>query len=72
MAIQQDSLVELVKRDPFRPFRILTASGKEYLVQNPDLVHVMRAEIFYAFPSNDRWTIIPLSHITSIEVEQAA
>jgi hypothetical protein len=72
MAIQYESLNELLRRDPFRPFRILTTAGKEYPVQNPDLLHLMRAEVFYAFPSNDRWAIIPISHITSVEVDQVA
>jgi hypothetical protein len=32
----------------------------------------MRAEVFYAFPKRDRWTTIPISHITSVEVGEAA
>jgi hypothetical protein len=70
MAVQKESLDELVDRQHFRPFRIVTASGKEYLVEDPALVVVMRAEVLYAFPSKDRWTVIPLSHITSIEVNE--
>jgi hypothetical protein len=72
MAIEQTSLQELVRKDPFQPFRIVTSGGKEYLVNDPHLVVVMRSEIFYAFPSKDRWTTIPISHISSIEVGEAA
>ena len=72
MAIHQASLVELLHKDPFRPFRIVTASGKEYSVENPELVVVMPSEVFYAYPNQDRWTTIPISHITSVEVGQAA
>jgi hypothetical protein len=68
MFIQQESLQELLTKDPFRPFRIVTASGKEYPVEDPHLVVVMRSEVFYAFPSKDRWTTIPIAHITSIDV----
>ena len=72
MAIEQKSVQELVEKEPFRPFRIVTASGKEYVVENPDLVIVMRSEIFYAFPKKNRWTLIPISQITSIEDEESA
>ncbi len=40
MAIQIQSIEELLHKDPFSPFKILTADGKEYPVQNPDFVHV--------------------------------
>jgi hypothetical protein len=72
MAIQEQSLHELLSKEPFRPFTIVTASGKEYPVNDPHLVVVMRAEVFYAFPKRDRWTTIPISHITSVDVGEAA
>jgi hypothetical protein len=72
MAIQQESLQELLLHEPFRPFRILTSSGKEYHVADPHLVVPMRAELFYAFSDKDRWAIIPLAHITLVEIDQAA
>ncbi len=72
MAIQVQSIEELLRKDPFSPFKILTADGKEYPVQNPDFVHVFRAEIFYVFAGNERWSLIPLSQVTAIEVNAAA
>ncbi len=72
MAIQVESLHDLLRKDPFAPFKIRTSDGKEYPVANPDFVHVMRAEIFYVFSNNDRWALIPISHVTSVEVDQAA
>jgi len=71
MAIAQESIQELIDKEPFHPFRILTASGKEYLVENPNLVIVMRGEIFYAFPKRNRWTLIPIFQITSVEGKAA-
>jgi hypothetical protein len=72
MAIRTESIEELLHKDPFSPFKIFTADGKEYPVQNPDFVHVFRAEIFYVFAGNERWTLIPISHVTGIEVNAAA
>ncbi|MCL2640034.1 MAG: hypothetical protein FWD53_04245 [Phycisphaerales bacterium] len=70
MAIEQKAIQELIDKEPFRPFNIITSSGKEYPVKDPRLVVVLRADVFYAFPKKDRWTTIAISHITALEVGQ--
>ncbi len=72
MAMKAEALRELLSREPFLPFRILTSGGKEYRVDNPDFVHVMQADVFYCFPDNDSFALIPLIHIALMEVEQRA
>ena len=72
MSMPQDKVQELLDREPFQSFRIITNSGKEYEVKNPGLVHVMRADVFFVYPKNDRFALIALRNIASIEVEQAA
>ena len=43
-----DSLMELLNKTPFQPFRIVTASGDKYDVENPHLVAVgaLQSELF--------------------------
>jgi len=67
MAIEPKTIQEFVEKEPFRPFRIMTSDSKKYTVKNPRLVIVMRSDVFYAFPKRDRWTMIPISRISSIE-----
>ncbi|MCL2646756.1 MAG: hypothetical protein FWD61_07090 [Phycisphaerales bacterium] len=69
MAIEQKAIQELLDKEPFRPFNIVTSSGKAYPVNNPRLVVVLRGDVFYAYPKKDRWTTIAISHITSIDVD---
>ncbi len=72
MAIRIESIQELLRKEPFSSFKIFTADGKEYPVGNSDFVHVFRAEIFYAYADNERWTIIPISQVTGVKVNGAA
>lgn len=58
---------ELVRREPFTPFRVITGSGKQYDVIDPHSTVVMKSELFIAFPGGESWTLIPLLHISSIE-----
>jgi len=67
-----DELKNLLKRTPFRPFRVILGSGTVYEVTNPDLVVVMKSEMFIAFAGEDRWVFVPLLHVAAIETLQAA
>ena len=39
----REEIIELLNRDPFLPFTIVTTSGREYAVVNPNLVALVRA-----------------------------
>lgn len=69
MPIREQQIEELLEHDPFRPFRIVTTSGKEYPVTIPRLVTVLKDEVFYAWAERDRFSLIPLEKIASIDVE---
>lgn len=70
--MRADELTMVLKRSPFRPFRVMLTSGTVYEVTNPDLVVVMKSEMFIAFTGEDRWAVVPLIHVASIEMLQAA
>lgn len=62
-----DKIRDLLKRGPFRPFRIQVTSGATYQVRNPDTAS-RRASCFYlAQPHNDRWVFIPWLQTTAVE-----
>ena len=66
------SLEEMLDRDPFVPFRIVLSSGKEYEIKNPHLVAVGKTQITVYAPRSDRFAILRMNQITSIETAQAA
>ena len=70
--MERESLDDLLKAEPFQPFRINTNGGQAYDVQNPALVHQLKTQVFFAFPDSDRFALIPLRNISSIEVLERA
>ncbi|MBC7785471.1 MAG: hypothetical protein H7144_16685 [Burkholderiales bacterium] len=67
-----ETLKELLSAEPFQPLRIIMASGKEYDVTNPGLVHMQKSQAFLFYPKSDRFALIRFSQITSVESQQAA
>ncbi len=60
------SVRELLNRDPFSPFRIVTASGEKYEVNNPELLAVGKDQIFL-FDRTDHFVFIRNNQITAVE-----
>jgi len=63
----RNKICELLDREPFAPFRLVLSSGKNYDVLNPQTTVLLKSEIFIAFPDGERWALVPLLHITSVE-----
>jgi hypothetical protein len=68
----EKTLLELLDKEPFRPFRIVLTSGDRYEVSNPHLVAIGDSEIFYCYPQTDRFVYIRKSQIAALEALQAA
>jgi hypothetical protein len=62
-----DNIREKLAREPFQPFRLRVTSRESYTVRNPDLVVVMKSELFIAHPNSDRHTFIPMWHTAAVE-----
>lgn len=63
-----DTIRELLDREPFQPFRIVMSSGESVTIRNPDLVVIMRSEVFVAEPNSDRRSYIPLLHVARVDL----
>ena len=61
-----DSIVEMLERDPFEPFRICLSSGESYEVKNPHMVALLKSKVFVALPA-DRSTFVSYLHIAALE-----
>jgi hypothetical protein len=67
-----ESLREMLRKTPFEAFKIVTASGDKYEIESPELVAIGQSQLSYFFPRSDRWVLIRLNQITSIESARAA
>jgi hypothetical protein len=68
-----EDLRELLHRQPFEPFHVVTTSGERYAVENPDNVAVSDSRISLFPPRTDKWVLIRLNQVIALEsVEKAA
>lgn len=58
---------EMLDRDPFEPFRIVTSAGESFVVRDPHAVALMKSEVFIAQPRTDKRAFIPLLHVVTVE-----
>jgi hypothetical protein len=68
----KEELLELLKREPFVPLRVVLTSGDGFDVLNPHLVAVGESMIHVMRPKSDRYAILRLNQIASIEVMEPA
>ena len=61
---------ERLDKQTFEPFRVNVTDGKHYDVIDPSRVVAMDTRVFIALPDN-RWTLIALRHVTSLDDLQA-
>jgi hypothetical protein len=62
-----ERLAELLRKDPFTPFRMILSSGTHYDVVSPLMVAVGQSELTYYFPKSDRLAHVRLNQLTSLE-----
>lgn len=62
-----ESIRELKNQDPFTSFAIVVSSGDRYLIEAPQNLVEMRTEFFYAYPGGDKFVLIRINQIVSVE-----
>ena len=69
--MRPEDIEELLRREPFLPFRVFLTNGEQFDVVRPLSVATGRTVVFVVLP-DDRWKYISLRQIASIETLQAA
>jgi hypothetical protein len=70
-------VLNMTRRRPFVPFRVLTADGTIYVVPHPDLVMVGLSSLIIGYPSEkephafSRWDVVSLRHVIRLEPEES-
>jgi hypothetical protein len=66
-----DTIDDLLKRQPFEPFRVVTSSGDRYDVRLPELVLRVKNGLYIGLGGRgivaDKAAFVSLLHITAIE-----
>jgi hypothetical protein len=65
--------LNLTRRQPFVPFRVVTGDGTVYEVPHPDLIMVGLSSVLIGYPSDQephafsRWDVVSLRHVVRLE-----
>ena len=62
-----ERLEELLRKEPFTPFRIIITSGTHYDVHSPLMIAVGKSELAYYFPKSDRLAHVRLNQLAAVE-----
>ena len=62
-----DEIRELLRREPFEPFRFHLTSGSTFDIRDPNAVALGQRRVFIAFPDADRQAFFPYLHIAAVE-----
>jgi hypothetical protein len=72
--MRPDDIRQLLRRQPFEPFRICVLDGTTYDVRDPDLIALGRSAVQIGFPAArlavpllHREVLVALLHITRLE-----
>lgn len=63
----RETIRDMLTHDPFEPFRMFTSAGEAFDVRDPQIVALIKSEVFIAHPNSDRRTFLPLHHIAAID-----
>jgi hypothetical protein len=72
LGMSPQNVLAFVKAQPFRPFRIRLASGREFTVRHPEMIYVGQTDIVvFTYTRNDtdnheKWEAVSLERIESI------
>lgn len=67
-----DDLKELLRVEPFVPFRIILTSGTSYEVTSPYQIAIGQTQLDYYFPKSDRKAIVRQNQIAAYETSERA
>lgn len=62
-----ERLQDLLRKQPFVPFRIVLTNGSTYDVTSPRRVAVGQSELAYYFPRSDRLAHLRLNELAALE-----
>ena len=63
---------DLLKKQPFQPFRLVMSSGQSYEVRHPEMAWVTKSDILVGIDSDDdfvpaEFKICSMLHVTAVE-----
>lgn len=65
------TVLEYVRAEPFRPFRLHMASGRTFKVRHPELIKVLKSNVLLFKASGESWDIPDEFHSVSLMLTES-
>jgi hypothetical protein len=62
-----ETLREMVQRNPFQPFQLRLTNGESHIVRRPEQVMMLKSRFVVSWPKEDRFIYCDVSEIESIQ-----
>jgi len=62
-----DKMTELIRSEPFVPFRLILTSGSTYDVYAPLMIAAGKTQMTYYFPKSDKIAHLRINQLAAIE-----
>lgn len=66
-----EAIREVLRKQPFEPFEILTSGGEVHRVMHPDCALVSATRLVLLDPVADRLSVLALIHVAEIRMRSA-
>ncbi len=63
----KQEILDLVNREHFRSFTIITSAGIRYDITDPNALAIAHEKVHYYFPKSDRAIHLPFHQIATVE-----
>jgi hypothetical protein len=65
--MELNALREALHKQPFRPFALRLADGRELFIPHPDFVAVSKRQVIVVHPETESWSVLEPLLIVSLE-----
>ena len=70
--MEQSAILELLRREPFRPFEVRLSNGERYEIRHPEFAALTRSKLIITDPTSEKIVQCALLHIACIEELEVA
>ncbi len=63
----KETLVQLLRRQPFQPFVVQLTNGQAFEVRYPEMAALLKSNLIVSRPDSDEFDICSLLHIANIK-----
>lgn len=63
----QDGVIEILRREPFRPFEVRLTNGERYEIRHPEFAAITKSNLVITNPDSERIVQCALFHIVAVE-----